>query len=165
LFARNSCKIRAKEIEFFHRKSRSETNELTLTLSSSETAQSNKDVLLNVVPIRFNYGKENTDTDNVGEEPENTVVLSTNSGGEIDRVRAATDYALRRLGDIDSPVILMDLNNVLIQFKRWKRCLPKVQPYYAVKCNPNPVLVGYFQSLGCDFDCATQAEIDVVVNQ
>lgn len=161
----NSTESGAKELDFFYRKSRSETNELTLTLSSADTAQSNKDVLLSVVPIRFNYDEENTDTDNVGEKPGNAVVLSTNSGGEIDRVRAATEYALRRLGDIDSPLIMMDLNNVLIQFKRWKRCLPKVQPYYAVKCNPNPVLVGYLQSLGCEFDCATQAEIDVVVNQ
>jgi len=91
--------------------------------------------------------------------------LFTKSGGEIDRVRAATEFALCRLGDIDSPLIMMDLNKVLIQFKRWKRCLPKVQPYYAVKCNPNPVLVAYLQSLGCEFDCATQAEIDLVVNQ
>jgi ornithine decarboxylase len=59
----------------------------------------------------------------------------------------------------------MDLKNVLTQFKRWVRCLPRIQPYYAVKCNPDPVLVSYLQSLGCNFDCATKAELDLVVNE
>jgi diaminopimelate decarboxylase len=34
-----------------------------------------------------------------------------------------------------------------------------------VKCNPDPVLVAYLQSLGCDFDCATASEMDLVVNK
>jgi ornithine decarboxylase len=32
-----------------------------------------------------------------------------------------------------------------------------------VKCNPNPELVNHLAQLGCHFDCATPAEIDLVV--
>ena len=59
----------------------------------------------------------------------------------------------------------MDLEKVLAQFNRWRTCLPSIQPCYAVKCNPDPVLVAYLQSLGCDFDCATASEMDLVVNK
>ena len=92
-------------------------------------------------------------------------VFQSNFATEIDRVRAATEYALSVIGDVDTPVIMMDLSNVETQYKRWMANLPRVAPYYAVKCNPDPVLVGYLQSLGCNFDCATKAEIDLVVNK
>ena len=39
-----------------------------------------------------------------------------------------------------------------------------VDPFYAVKCNPDPVIVKLLASLGCSFDCATMGEIDLVSN-
>jgi len=72
---------------------------------------------------------------------------------------------LAQIGDIDQPLMIMDLGKVAAQVNRWKKCMPNVQPYYAVKCNPDPVLVGYLQSLGCDFDCATSSEMNLVVNR
>ena len=142
-----------------------ETNKVALTLSNPNTASFQKDLLNSVVPIRFNYDKENTAEENACNDMNASVVLSSHSNSEIDRVRAATEFALSRIGNVDTPLIMMDLNNVLLQFNRWKRCLPRVEPYYAVKCNPDPVLVAYLQSLGCNFDCATKAEMDLVVNQ
>lgn len=35
-------------------------------------------------------------------------------------------------------------------------------PFYAVKCNPDPVIVHVLAALGCGFDCASQAEISLV---
>lgn len=93
------------------------------------------------------------------------LILSSHSNAEIDKVRAVTHKALEGFGDTDQPLLLMDLDKVLVQFNRWKTCLPNVQPCYAVKCNPDPVLVAYLQSLGCDFDCATASEMDLVVNR
>jgi ornithine decarboxylase len=89
----------------------------------------------------------------------------SHSNKEIDRVRVVAEYALAKLGNIDTPLITMDLANVEVQYKRWVANLPRVAPYYAVKCNPDPVLVAFLQSLGCNFDCATKAELDLVVNQ
>jgi len=39
-----------------------------------------------------------------------------------------------------------------------------VEPFYAMKCNPDPVIVRLLATLGCGFDCATMGEIDFVLN-
>jgi ornithine decarboxylase len=39
-----------------------------------------------------------------------------------------------------------------------------IEPFYAVKCNPDPVIVRTLASMGCNFDCATMGEIDLVLN-
>ena len=39
-----------------------------------------------------------------------------------------------------------------------------VEPFYAMKCNPDPVIVRLLATLGCGFDCATMGEIDLVLN-
>ena len=123
-----------------------------------------KDLLRRVHNVRFDIDKENA-SDSTRISPSRRVCsLATASGSEIDKVKAVAGMALAELGDLDTPLILMNLDNVLTQFKRWMRCLPRIHPYYAVKCNPDPVLVAYLQSLGCNFDCATKSEMDLVVN-
>lgn len=42
--------------------------------------------------------------------------------------------------------------------------MPEVEPFYAVKSNPDPVIVRLLSALGCGFDCATQTEIELVLN-
>jgi len=37
-----------------------------------------------------------------------------------------------------------------------------VEPFYAVKCNPDPVIIKTLAILGCNFDCASRAEIALV---
>jgi ornithine decarboxylase len=41
----------------------------------------------------------------------------------------------------------------------WKTSLPKVTPYYAVKCNPNPLFLQYLYDKGLHFDCASEREL------
>ena len=41
----------------------------------------------------------------------------------------------------------------------WQRELPGVRPYYAVKCNPDRVLLETLGSLGAGFDCASGREL------
>ena len=48
-------------------------------------------------------------------------------------------------------------------YEEWTRAFPQVTPHYAVKCNPNPELVRHLAKLGCNFDCATLAEINLVL--
>jgi ornithine decarboxylase len=43
--------------------------------------------------------------------------------------------------------------------------LPTVKPFYSVKCNPDQPILRLLSWLGCSFDCASQSEIDIVMNQ
>uniref|UniRef100_A0A2N9FLH9 ornithine decarboxylase n=1 Tax=Fagus sylvatica TaxID=28930 RepID=A0A2N9FLH9_FAGSY len=61
------------------------------------------------------------------------------------------------------PFYVLDLSTVTALMDRWTRALPMVRPYYAVKCNPDPALLGIMASLGSSFDCASKAEIESVL--
>jgi len=54
---------------------------------------------------------------------------------------------------------LIDLGEITKSYMNWINLLPDIKPYYAVKCNPNPVLIEVLASLGANFDCASEAEI------
>jgi len=62
------------------------------------------------------------------------------------------------------PQCFLDISVVISRVKLWREHLPSVEPWYAVKCNPNPVLVRVLQQLGCSFDCASPAEIQLVLS-
>jgi ornithine decarboxylase len=126
-----------------------------LRLDNFEASRFVKETLSKIVQIKKNDQKDDIAQSNI----------SNDSISSVDFVRRIGKQVLSQLGDIDTPLVMMDLNNVRTQFNRWKKCLPTVQPYYAVKCNPDAVLVAYLQSLGCDFDCATDAEMNLVVNK
>lgn len=59
--------------------------------------------------------------------------------------------------------VVSDVGNVQRQYHRWIKQLPRVRPFYAVKCNPDEVLVQTLADLGTGFDCASAAEIDQVL--
>ncbi|CAL5087065.1 unnamed protein product [Urochloa decumbens] len=58
---------------------------------------------------------------------------------------------------------VLDLAKVVDLYWSWCRALPDVRPYYAVKCNPEPALLGALAALGAGFDCASRAEIAAVL--
>ncbi len=60
--------------------------------------------------------------------------------------------------------LVTNLTAVISQYKQWVTELPMIEPHYAVKCNPDPVILRLLASLGCKFDCATMGEIDLVLN-
>lgn len=43
-----------------------------------------------------------------------------------------------------------------------RRFFPRVEPFYAVKCNPDPVVIKTLAILGCNFDCASKNEFRLV---
>ncbi|XP_067099437.1 ornithine decarboxylase [Osmerus mordax] len=55
-----------------------------------------------------------------------------------------------------------DLGDVLKKHLRWARALPRVMPFYAVKCNDSRAVVMTLASLGAGFDCASKTEIHLV---
>ncbi len=60
--------------------------------------------------------------------------------------------------------LVTNLTSVLTQWAQWQQELPMVEPFYAVKCNPDPRVLRLLSSLGCKFDCATMGEIDLVLH-
>jgi ornithine decarboxylase len=60
------------------------------------------------------------------------------------------------------PFFIVDLSSVARQLLRWKKELPRVEPYYAVKCNPNPAILAVIDRMGMGFDCASAEEITQV---
>jgi hypothetical protein len=70
-----------------------------------------------------------------------------------------------RSGAEEASFLVTDLSSVARQVAAWRMELPMVQACYAVKCNPAPTIVHMLGKAGVHFDCATQGEMDLVVNQ
>ncbi|KAH8986242.1 ornithine decarboxylase [Lactarius hatsudake] len=65
--------------------------------------------------------------------------------------------------DAESAYFVADLSQVYRQHDRWKRLLPEIEPFYAVKCNPDPYVLRLLAALGTGFDCASHGEISQVL--
>ncbi|KAH6901269.1 ornithine decarboxylase [Coprinopsis sp. MPI-PUGE-AT-0042] len=66
--------------------------------------------------------------------------------------------------DSEKAFFVADLSQVYRQHQRWITCLPDIQPFYAVKCNPDPYVIRLLAALGAGFDCASLNEISTVLN-
>jgi diaminopimelate decarboxylase len=65
---------------------------------------------------------------------------------------------------LEDAFYVVDIGVIASQVYQWRRFFPRVDPFYAVKCNPDPILIRTFCILGCHFDCASKTEIDLVQN-
>jgi len=59
---------------------------------------------------------------------------------------------------------IVDLGRVIQHYVDWVRLLPRVHPFYAVKCNNDTGVVKTLGSLGVNFDCASKNEIQQVLD-
>ncbi|CAG8709477.1 28125_t:CDS:2, partial [Dentiscutata erythropus] len=66
--------------------------------------------------------------------------------------------------DAENAFFVANLDEVYNQHFRWKSLLPRIEPFYAVKCNPDPLLLRLLASLGTGFDCASKVEIQTVLD-
>ncbi|KAK9934467.1 hypothetical protein M0R45_021610 [Rubus argutus] len=58
---------------------------------------------------------------------------------------------------------VLDLVHVINLLDTWKRNLPIVQPFFAVKCNPHPDFLATLVAHGSSFDCASRSEIESIL--
>ncbi|THH23095.1 hypothetical protein EUX98_g8085 [Antrodiella citrinella] len=65
--------------------------------------------------------------------------------------------------DAEKAFFVADLSYVYKQHLRWKKNLPEIEPFYAVKCNPDPYVLRLLAALGAGFDCASNGEINLVL--
>ena len=54
---------------------------------------------------------------------------------------------------------IVDLGCVARLFRAWAAAMPRVTPFYAVKCNNDEAILSTLAALGAGFDCASDAEV------
>jgi ornithine decarboxylase len=62
-----------------------------------------------------------------------------------------------------TPFLLMDLDVVLSNVERFRSLLPSVGIHYAMKCNPDPRLLGRIKAAGASFEIASLAELQILL--
>jgi ornithine decarboxylase len=62
-----------------------------------------------------------------------------------------------------SPLMLIQKDILEKQYKTFKKTLPEVMPYYAIKANPYPEIIKKFVELGAGFDVASANEMNTVL--
>lgn len=65
--------------------------------------------------------------------------------------------------DPDDAFFIGDLGDIIQKHRKWLRNLPRVEPHYAVKCNPDPHVLKLLAGLNLGFDCASKNEIQKVL--
>ena len=66
--------------------------------------------------------------------------------------------------DDNSAFYIVNVKKIVEQYEKWVERLPRVKPFYAVKCNPNPVITKILSKFDIGFDCASKNEISQVIN-
>lgn len=96
---------------------------------------------------------------------EDFVFLVANAA-EMDRhvkiVEKKIDESLAA-GDDDAFYIL-DVEDVRMKFRKWVEKIPRVTPFYAVKCNDDEHVVKCLADAGAGFDCASKKELEQILN-
>lgn len=64
----------------------------------------------------------------------------------------------------DQPFYIVNLREVIQKINLWRENLPQVEPFYAIKCNPDEVIIKLMASMGLGFDCASKNEIAKVIS-
>ncbi|GIY62174.1 ornithine decarboxylase [Caerostris darwini] len=78
---------------------------------------------------------------------------------EIDRLCSIAKKELR-----EEPFLVFDSAEVEKKVKEWKEAMPRVDMFYAVKVNSDPVLLRTLAALNVGFDCGSKNEIDAVIS-
>lgn len=78
---------------------------------------------------------------------------------------ARTIAACKDAKNNDEPFLVVNLTTLVAKYHQWRRELPRVKPYYAVKCNDDAVLLRTLAELGTGFDCASKNEINKVLTE
>jgi ornithine decarboxylase len=76
------------------------------------------------------------------------------------KINSRTDRGLENKYDA---FFVGDMGDVVRKHKLWTTQLPRVEPFYAVKCNDDTTVLAVLAQLGAGFDCASKGEIQKVL--
>ncbi|XP_047428303.1 ornithine decarboxylase-like [Mugil cephalus] len=81
-------------------------------------------------------------------------------------VRDFIDSKIEELGSASNEELfyVANLDSIVERHLRWISNLPRVKPFYAVKCNNTPAVIRMLSALDTGFDCASKAEIELVLS-
>lgn len=82
----------------------------------------------------------------------------------VDEIFAENLYSNAELSANPDAFFVCDLGEVERQYKLFKRLLPRIQPFFAIKCNPDPMVIKTLLKLGTGFDCASKTEVQTVLD-
>lgn len=88
--------------------------------------------------------------------------METRVSDDVDDVIAAKICIHQDSEEYDA-FFVGDIGDVVRKHKLWKSLLPRVQPFYAVKCNDDMEILKTLAQLGTGFDCASKAEMHKVL--
>lgn len=79
----------------------------------------------------------------------------------LDEGFAAKDILDQKINEVSSSddkdaFYVADLGDIVKKHVRWHKALPRVTPFYAVKCNDSKAVVKTLAVLGAGFDCASK---------
>lgn len=64
----------------------------------------------------------------------------------------------------DDSFYIFDLEDVRMKYRKWMETIPRVTPFYAVKCNDDDRILKTLASMGAGFDCASKNEIKKILS-
>ncbi|XP_055691205.1 ornithine decarboxylase 1-like [Lutzomyia longipalpis] len=83
--------------------------------------------------------------------------------GPFDAERIFREKLYELDGGQDEALFVCNLTDVAHKFVNWCTKMPRVRPFYAVKCNDDDNVIRLLARLGAGFDCASRAEINAVL--
>ncbi|KAK9535722.1 hypothetical protein VZT92_008087 [Zoarces viviparus] len=95
--------------------------------------------------------------------PENCGIDILDNGRTI---RDFLDSKIKERGSADNeePFYVASLDSILERHLRWRTNLPRVTPFYAVKCNNDASVLRMMSALDTGFDCASKVEIQLMLS-
>jgi ornithine decarboxylase len=85
------------------------------------------------------------------------------AGGRSSRRNMITKAQLKKLArEHGTPLFVVDHDALRKNYRQFRKYLPRVQAYYAVKANPLPEIVRTFFLEGASFDVASMPEFNIV---
>lgn len=78
------------------------------------------------------------------------------------RQHAAARHALAPGAAAPTPLLVLDRDALAGRVALWRRCLPDVEPHFALKANNLRIVLEDFRDLGIGFDAATGGELDLL---
>lgn len=82
-------------------------------------------------------------------------------------MKATLNGAPRRLKELarkhGTPLLLISRGSLRARLERFRKALPRVEPFFAIKANSHPEIVKAMVTAGASFDVASIAEMDAVL--
>ena len=64
-----------------------------------------------------------------------------------------------------TPLLVLEKDKLIAEYQRFRRLLPRVRLFYAIKANPHPDIIKTFRDLGACYDVASEGEMRHVLAQ